>query len=154
MDGLHTNEANSPPEREFPLEALEIDPETGLVSGPGGRERLNPKVMDVLVLMTRHPKQVVTRDELLERLWPGMVVTDDAVTRCFYLLRRQLSRAGGDSHYRMLIETLPKRGYRFNGEVGRLIPVAPITAPAAASHRAWAIAFVIFAAIAMLALAI
>ena len=104
----------------FRLDGLEIHPETGLVSGPGGREKLNPKVMDVLVLMTRHPRQVVTRDELLERLWPGMVVTDDAVTRCFYLLRRQLSRAGGDLHYRTLIETLPKRGYRFNGEVGQL----------------------------------
>ena len=87
-------------------------------------------------------------------MWPGVVVTDDAVTRCFYLLRRQLSRAGGDSHYRTLIETLPKRGYRFNGEVGSLIPVASIAAPVAATHRAWAIAFVIFAAVAMLALAI
>ena len=53
-----------------------------------------------------------------------------------------------------ILATLPKRGYRFNGEVGRLIPVAPIAAPAAATHRAWAVAFVIFAAIAMLALAI
>ena len=109
--------------------------------------------MDVLVLMTHRPRQVVTRDELMERLWPGVVVTDDAVTRCFYLLRRQLSRAGGDSHYRMLIETLPKRGYRFNGEVGSMIPVAPTRAPVTASHRPWAIVFVIFAAIAMLALA-
>jgi transcriptional activator of cad operon len=137
----------------FRLDALEIHPETGLVSGPGGREKLNPKVMDVLVLMTRHPRQVISRDELLERLWPGVVVTDDAVTRCFYLLRRQLSRAGGDSHYRMLIETLPKRGYRFNGEVGSLLPVAPTPAPVSASHRPWAIAFVIFAAIAILVLA-
>ena len=109
--------------------------------------------MDVLVLMTRHPNQVVSRVELLARLWPNMVVTDEAVTRCFYLLRRQLSRAGGDPHYRTLIETLPKRGYRFNGEVGSLIPVAPAAAPVAASHRPWAIAFVIFAAIAMIALA-
>ena len=137
----------------FRLDRLEIHPDTGLVSGPGGREKLNPKVMDVLVLMTHHPRKVVTRDELLERLWPGMVVTDDAVTRCFYLLRRQLSRAGGDSHYRLLLETLPKRGYRFNGEVVSLIPVAPAAAPVAASHRSWAVAFVIFAAIAILVLA-
>ena len=55
----------------FRLDGLEIDPETGLVSGPGGCEKLNPRVMDVLVLMTRHPNQVVTRDELLARLWPN-----------------------------------------------------------------------------------
>jgi len=137
----------------FRLERLEIDPETGLVSGPGGCERLDPRVMDVLVLMTRHPNQVVTRDELLARLWPNRDVTDHAVTRCFYLLRRQLSQAGGDSHYRMLIETLPKRGYRFTGEIHDRLPVAPTAAPGGDRHRPWAIAFVIFAAIAMLVIA-
>lgn len=52
--------------------------------------------MDVLVLMTRRAGQVVSRDELLARLWPNSVVTDDAVTRCFYVLRTQLSQAGDD----------------------------------------------------------
>lgn len=137
----------------FQLEGLKIDPETGLVSGPGGCERLNPKVMDVLVMMTRHPRQVVTRDELLERVWLNRVVTDDAVTRCIYLLRRQLSQAGGDPHYRTLIQTLPKRGYRLNGAIGSSLPVPPVAAPGAERHRPWAIAFVVFAAIAMLVLA-
>jgi len=138
----------------FQLDGLKVDPETGVVSGPGGCERLNPKVMDVLVMMTRHPKQVVTRDELLERLWPNRVVTDNAVTRCFYLLRRQLRQAGGDPHYRTLIETLPKRGYRLNSEVGSSLPVPPVAAPGAERHRPWAIAFVIFAAVAIVAVAI
>lgn len=137
----------------FRLETLEIDPGTGLVSGPGGCERLDPKVMEVLVLMTRHPKQVVTRDELLARLWPNRVVTDDAVTRCFYQLRRQLSQAGGDRRYETLIETLPKRGYRFNGEIGSRLPIESAAAPGANSHRPWAVGFVIFAAIAMLVIA-
>ena len=82
-----------------------------------------------------------------------LVVTDDAVTRCFYLLRRQLSQAGGDSHYRTLIETLPKRGYRFNGEIRARLPMAPTAVTGAERHRAWAIAFVVFAAIAILVIA-
>jgi DNA-binding winged helix-turn-helix (wHTH) protein len=86
--------------------------------------------MAVLVLMTSRTGQVVSRDELLERLWPNRVVTDDAVTRCFYMLRRQLSQAGGNRRYRAMIETLPKRGYRLNGAVASLKPpVADVSKP-------------------------
>ena len=101
-------------EQGFALEALRVEPLAGLVTGPGGRERLDPKVMDVLVLMVDHAGQVVLRNDMLTRLWPNVVVTDDALTRCFYELRRQLCRAGGDDRYRALIETVPKRGYRLN----------------------------------------
>ena len=113
-------------ERGFALEALRVEPRSGLVTGPGGREKLDPKVMDVLVLMADYAGQVVLRDDLLDRLWPHVVVTDDALTRCIYVLRRQFRLAGGDDRYRMLIETVPKRGYRLNAEV------RPAAAPQAA----------------------
>ncbi len=101
----------------FQLNALRIDPLTGEVAGPGGREKLDPKVMGVLVLMAQHAGQVVSRQQLLAQLWPDTVVTDDALSRCFSELRRQLSHAGGDERYRALLEALPKRGYRLNGKV-------------------------------------
>jgi TolB-like protein len=72
--------------------------------------------------MAKRAGQVVTRDELLTALWPGVVVGDDALTRCFYELRRELSLAGGSDEFKALIETLPKRGYRLNGEI---LPVSP-----------------------------
>jgi DNA-binding winged helix-turn-helix (wHTH) protein len=97
-------------EQGFALEALQVEPLSGRVTGPGGLEKFDPKVMDVLVLMAEYAGRVVLRDDLLNRLWPNAVVTDDAVTRCFYELRRQFSRAGGEERYRNLIETLPKRG--------------------------------------------
>jgi DNA-binding winged helix-turn-helix (wHTH) protein len=134
MDALQQVGVNRPLERGFRLEALEIDPLDGLVSGPGGHERLDPKVMAVLMLMTRHTGRIVSRDELLARLWPNMVVTDDAVTRCFCVLRRQPSQAGGDRRYRTLIETLPKRGYRFNGEIASLQP-PPVVGPNRTGRR-------------------
>ena len=117
-------------EQGFALEALRVEPLSGLVTGPGGREKLDPKVMDVLVLMARHAGQVVLRDDLLTQLWPHAVVTDDALTRCFYELRRQLTRAGGADRYRSLIETVPKRGYRLNAEV------RPVAEPKAAPQLA------------------
>src|SRR5262245_59523325 len=101
----------------FTLDGLHIEPLTGAVSGPGGQEKLDPKVMDVLVHMAGHAGQVVLREDLLAQLWPNVIVTDDALTRCFYELRRSLARAGGDDHYRSLLETIPKRGYRLNATV-------------------------------------
>ncbi len=107
-------------EQGFLLEGLRIDPPDGVVVGPGGREKLDPKIMSVLVLMAQHAGHVVSREELHDRLWPNAVVTEDALTRCFHELRRQLSLAGGDERFRALIETLPKRGYRLNGTVAPL----------------------------------
>jgi TolB-like protein/DNA-binding winged helix-turn-helix (wHTH) protein/Flp pilus assembly protein TadD len=119
----------------FALEGLRVEPLAGLVSGPGGREKLDPKVMDVLVHMAEHAGQVVLREELLGRLWPGAVVTDDALTRCFYELRRGLTRAGGDERYRSFLETVPKRGYRLNASVKPIEPQAPAPEPARPARR-------------------
>ena len=128
-------------EKGFGLEELRVDPQSGEVSGPGGREELDRKVMDVLLYMARHAGHVVAREDLLATLWPDAVVTDDALTRCFYELRRHLSHAGGDDRYKALVETLPKRGYRLNGTV---VPLAPDPGihPSAARKRmpTWAVA--------------
>lgn len=102
--------------REMRLGALYIDLSSGRVEGPGGRQQLDPKVAGVLAMLAEHAGSVVGREDLLTRLWPNVVVTDDALSRCLYDLRRQLALAGGSDEYRSLIETLPKRGYRLNGE--------------------------------------
>jgi len=115
------------------LDELRIDPLTGEISGPGGREKLDPKVMGVLLYMTQRPGQVVSREDLLANLWPNTVVSDDALSRCFYELRRQLSLAGGNERYRELLETLPKRGYRLNGKVSFDQPKRRTTAIALAA---------------------
>jgi len=123
-------------EHGFQLRELRINPNAGKVSGPGGHEKLDPKVMDVLVVLAAHAGQVVLRDDLLAQVWPGAVVTDDALTRCLYELRRQLSQAGGSEHYKAMFETLPKRGYRLNATVA---PLAPSTEhpPAGRPRRRW-----------------
>ena len=113
-------------ERGFTLLELVVDPDAGEVAGPGGREKLDPKVMDVLVMLAQHAGHVVLREDLLTRLWPGSIVTDDALTRCIYELRRQLSLAGGDERYKAMLETIPKRGYRLNGEVRPVVAAQPV----------------------------
>ena len=91
---------------------VQFDPATGELAGPGGRERLDPKVAAVLLVLSQRAGEVVSREDLLAAVWPGLVVTDDVLRRCIYQLRTQLQRAGGDASARSLVETLPKRGYR------------------------------------------
>jgi TolB-like protein/DNA-binding winged helix-turn-helix (wHTH) protein/thioredoxin-like negative regulator of GroEL len=120
MNAVPESERVPPLENGFRLEGLTIDPRAGDVSGPGGSEKLDPKVMAVLVLLAEHAGQVVLREDLLARFWPNAVVTDDALTRCIYELRRQLSQAGGDDRFKSMLETLPKRGYRLHGKIEAL----------------------------------
>lgn len=116
-------EASAAPKAGFRVGAVAVDPGTGEISGPAGREKLDPKVMGVFLMLAKRAGQVVSREELLAQLWPGVVVSDDAITRCLYELRRQLSAASGNDELRALVETLPKRGYRLNAGV------APLAAP-------------------------
>jgi TolB-like protein/DNA-binding winged helix-turn-helix (wHTH) protein/Flp pilus assembly protein TadD len=140
----------------FQLEGLQVAPLTGEVSGPGGIAKLDPRVMDVLLLMARNPGQLMLREELVARLWGHAVVTDDALTRCFYELRRHLAHAGGHERYRHLIETLPKRGYRLNATVrpgAAPVSAAPEPPPPAGrvARRPWATVAALAGAIAALA---
>lgn len=129
---------------------LSLDPATGELVGPAGRERLDPKVMQVLVVLAAHAGEVVSRQALLEQVWPGVIVGDDAVSRCIYQLRRHLRQAGGEARHAALVETLPKRGYRLAGA----LPAQPTRDAAATPPRRarwpWAVAAVVVAAAAAL----
>ena len=50
--------------------------------------RLEPKAIEVLVHLARHPGEVVGRESLLAALWPGVIVGDDALTQAIIKLRR------------------------------------------------------------------
>jgi TolB-like protein/DNA-binding winged helix-turn-helix (wHTH) protein len=152
---------NSPPairtderfEKGFQLDELRVLPPTGEVIGPGGAEKLDPKVMGVLLLLAQNAGQIVAREELHEKLWANAVVTDDALTRCIHELRRQLGHAGGHERYRTLIETLPKRGYRLNDTVAPLDPRVSAPAPARAI-RHWLAAGAVAAVLALVVFAV
>jgi DNA-binding winged helix-turn-helix (wHTH) protein len=152
MDTVPQTTVHSSLDQGFRLRSLRIDPPTGLVAGPGGREMLDRKVMDVFMLMARHPGRVISRDELMTRLWPDVVVTDDALTRCVCVLRKQLSQAAGDARYRDLIETLPKRGYRFRGEIESLHQQLAAAVRKSGDHRMVGVAIAVSTLFAVLAI--
>ncbi len=75
--------------------------------------------MEVLLALAREPGQVISRHALEHAVWPGRVVTDDALTNAVGKLRKALNDS---SRHPELIETIAKRGYR--------LKVAPVAAPA------------------------
>jgi len=70
---------------------------------------LEPKIMDVLCYLCRHAGQVVTKDRLLNGVWPDTFVSDESLIRAVSKIRQVLSDSACSPRY---LETIPKRGYR------------------------------------------
>ena len=75
----------------------------------GDTVRIEPKAMEVLMVLAARAGQVVSREELLAAVWPGVVVGDEALTQSIIKLRRAL---GDNPRSPSYIETISKRGYR------------------------------------------
>ncbi len=74
--------------------------------------RLTPKAFAVLGYLVDHAPRLARKEELIATLWPGIAVTDAALTVCIREIRRAL---GDDPRAPHLIETVHRRGYRFIG---------------------------------------
>ena len=108
--------------------------------------------MDLLFLLASQPGQVVTREQLMITLWPGLVVGEDSLARTVSKLRQSL---GDDAKAPRYIETIAKRGYRLLAEVetATVHPVnIPATAPVATARPVQRPALVLSGVIAMLML--
>jgi len=70
--------------------------------------RIHPKPMAVLVCLARSGGEVVTRRELFDSVWPGVIVTDDALTQCIVELRKAF---GDSAREQKIIRTVPKVGF-------------------------------------------
>ena len=87
-----------------------ICPESGQIKVGHETLSLSPVNMKVLLVLLRNQGKVVSRAEFYEYVWGNQIVSDDALTRCISDLRTQL---GSHTDNTQLIETLPKRGYRW-----------------------------------------
>src|SRR5688572_24416486 len=90
----------------FRFDAFELDVRRRTLRRSGADVAIRPLAFDALVFLVRHAGRVVTKDELIAAVWPGLVVTDDSVARCISDIRRAL-----DDVEQRLIKTIPRRGY-------------------------------------------
>jgi len=105
---------------------FELQPRERRLLVDGAPAALGARAFDLLLAMAARPGQLVTKSELLDEVWPGVVVEEANLSVQVSSLRKVL---GGD-----LIATIPGRGYRFTGTPAQGgADLAPTAAPAAAS---------------------
>jgi DNA-binding winged helix-turn-helix (wHTH) protein len=73
-----------------------------------------PQVFDLLEYLIRNRERVVSKDDLINAIWNGRVVSDAALTTRLNVAR---SAIGDSGHEQRLIKTLPRKGFRFVGTV-------------------------------------
>ncbi len=86
-----------------------VDRQLGHVVCQGGSTRLKPMVLRLLNYLADHPGEVVSKKQIIEAVWEGAHVTDDALTHSISELRKAF---GDDARNPRIIATIPKRGYR------------------------------------------
>jgi TolB-like protein/DNA-binding winged helix-turn-helix (wHTH) protein/Tfp pilus assembly protein PilF len=91
-----------------------VEPSIERISHGDLEEKLEPRVMDVLICLASHPGEVISREELEKQVWAGMVVGYDALTSAMIKLRKAFH---DDSRHPEIIQTVSKRGYRLLAEV-------------------------------------
>jgi Tol biopolymer transport system component/DNA-binding winged helix-turn-helix (wHTH) protein len=94
---------------------FEVDPRSGELHKAGVKLKFGGQPFQALIILLEHPGEVVTREELQKRLWPDTFVdVDHNLNTAINKIRETL----GDSAERpRFVETLPRRGYRFIGEL-------------------------------------
>ncbi len=125
---------------------FQLDPAQRLLFRNGEIVPLTPKAVETLLLLVENRGQLVTKDELLQRIWPDTFVEEGTLVRNVSFLRKALGETPDGHEY---IETHSKRGYRFIAEVRELGPdasakmgaaaetVEPETAPAPRAGSRW-----------------
>lgn len=120
---------------EFRFDGWRLIAASGELLRDGKTQRLPQQPLRMLVELLEHPGEVVTRERMVEVLWPkGIVDFDNSLNAVVRKLRVAL---GDDPEAPRYIETLPRIGYRFVGKLedAALTPVAVSTAPTAGDTR-------------------
>lgn len=97
---------------QFYVNATLVDIETGEITTEGKTLVLEPKVMALLQVLVKAPRQVISAQSLFESVWPQAIYSPNSVRRNIALLRQALS-----DEDKSVIKTHPKRGYSLEAQV-------------------------------------
>lgn len=123
---------------DFQVGPLAVSPGRRVVSGPGGSVSLEPRVMQIFLLLVDAGGGVVTRDEIFDQCWGTAMVGGDNINRAIAAIRRAVAETAPGA---LEIETIPRTGYRLHcaapGQSGASklsgsvegIPATPVASP-------------------------
>jgi serine/threonine protein kinase len=99
---------------EFRIGRWNVDSARGVIAADEQVVQLEPRVMDLLVYLAEHSDEVLSKERLIQSVWPDTFVADDVLTSAIWKLRQAL---GDDPKKPAYIQTLPRRGYQLLAEV-------------------------------------
>ena len=102
------------PGSQYEFGSYRLDVPSGTLFREGNRVALPPKTAELLVALVKAAGSVLTREQLLQHVWPGTVIEEGSLSSHISMLRKALGTAPNGQDF---IETLPKRGYRFAADV-------------------------------------
>jgi DNA-binding winged helix-turn-helix (wHTH) protein len=94
---------------------FQIDPRTSLLTRDNTAVDLSPRLVEILSFIVSRGGQIVTKEELLEKFWPDVNVTENTLTRAIADIRKAI---GDDAAQPQYLQTASRRGYRFIGAQG------------------------------------
>lgn len=109
----------------YRFEDFEINTELALLLCRGEEVALEPRAYDLLLLLIRNRERVVSKDEIIDKVWQGRFTSDTAVTTCLKNLRKALR---DDGEQQRLIRTQRGRGVRFVAKVNEGVAEPSVTA--------------------------
>ena len=98
-----------PGKRFYSFDVFRVDPVERLLFREDREIPLTPKVFDTLIVLLENSSHVLTKQELMQQVWPDSFVEENNLAQNISILRKAL----GEQY----IQTVPKRGYRFVGDV-------------------------------------
>jgi DNA-binding winged helix-turn-helix (wHTH) protein/Tol biopolymer transport system component len=98
----------------FQFGEFRLDPSNRLLRHGDAPVSLSPKAFDALVYLVQNSGRLLTREELIRTLWPDSYVEEGNLSVHIFQVRRALGTAADGKAY---IQTVPKKGYRFNADV-------------------------------------
>src|SRR5271154_5913387 len=88
-----------------------LDSAQMLLRRDGSVVPLQPRALETLLVLVRRRGEVVSKQDVMEAVWPDSFVEEGNLTQNIFLLRRELGKTSDGEDY---IQTMPKRGYRMN----------------------------------------
>lgn len=111
---------------DFEVGPLRVSPARRRIEGPAGKASLEPLIMQVLLILLRSNGRVVTRTELFDDCWGGVMVGDDSLNRAVGKVRKTIAEVAPGL---VEIETIPRTGYRVTGDIPETPPAQSRPAP-------------------------
>src|ERR1700674_4421851 len=118
----------------FSFEGYTLDLTRGCVRNADLEVELRPKSFELLRYLVTNAGRLISKDELVNAVWPNVIVSDDSLAQCVSDVRHVLNDPD-----RRIIKTVPRRGYLFAAPVSVRSqgnsPTVSVQAPAAANPQ-------------------